>query len=211
MPKKISLISTLIVSTLVLAGCATAPAETEDAATIPTPTSEATDPETQAPSETAETVVETTGLIKAKMTDSAIVLVALTGPVGEYAAAASYKAVLDKYGSVEPYATIYKAELRHINSLTRQLRNLGKTVPSNTYLGKITLAKDLVAIAESEAEIEIWNVEMYDELMTKTKNPNLLRLLGNLRRASLESHLPSFELAAENGGTLTLDQMRRYN
>jgi hypothetical protein len=216
MPKKIALISTLIVSTLVLAGCATAPAETEDAATTPTPTAEATESATPAPTESEseeseESTEDTKPVIKAKMTDTEIVLAALMGPDGEYAAAASYEAVLDEYGQVEPYATIYQAELRHINALTRQLQNLGEPVPSNPYTGKITAPKDLTTAAEAWAEGEILNVELYDDLIDKTDNSNLLRVLGNLRRASLESHLPAFELAAENGGTLTSDQMRRYN
>jgi hypothetical protein len=216
MPKKIVLISTLIVSTLVLAGCATAPAETEDAATTPTPTSEATESATPTPTESEseepkETTQDTKPVIKAKMSDTEIVLAALMGPDGEYAAAASYRAVLDKYGQVEPYATIYQAELRHIDALTRQLQKLGEPVPSNPYTGKITAPKDLTTAAEAWAEGEILNVELYDDLIAKTDNANLLRVLGNLRRASLESHLPAFELAAENGGTLTQDQMSRYN
>jgi hypothetical protein len=212
MPKKITLISTLIVSTLVLAGCATAPAETEDL--VPTPTAEAsesptpTDPESD---ESEESTEDSKPVIKAKMTDTEIVLAALMGPDGEYAAAASYESVLDKYGQVEPYATIYQAELRHINALTRQLQNLGEPVPSNPYTGKIIAPKDLTTAAEAWAEGEILNVELYDDLIDKTDNSNLLRVLGNLRRASLESHLPAFELAAENGGTLTPEQMSRYN
>ena len=214
MPKKIALLSTLIVSTLVLAGCATAPTETEDAA--PTPTTEATESATPTPTETEseeseETTEDPKPVIKAKMSDTEIVLAALMGPDGEYAAAASYQAVLDKYGQVEPYATIYQAELRHINALVRQLQNQGEPVPSNPYTGKIIAPKDLVTAAEAWAEGEILNVELYDDLIAKTDNSNLLRVLGNLRRASLESHLPAFELAAENGGTLTPDQMSRYN
>jgi hypothetical protein len=216
MPKKIALLSTLILSTLVLAGCATAPTETEDTATTPTPTSEATESATPAPTESEsqeseESTEDTKPVIKAKMTDTEIVLAALMGPEGEYAAAASYEAVLDKYGQVEPYATIYLAELRHIDALTRQLQKLGEPVPSNPYTGKITAPKDLTTAAEAWAEGEILNVELYDDLIAKTDNANLLRVLGNLRRASLESHLPAFELAAENGGTLTPDQMSRYN
>jgi predicted small secreted protein len=216
MPKKILLMSTLIVSTLVLAGCATAPAETEDVATTPTPTAEATESATPSPTESEsqeseESTEDTEPVIKAKMTDREIVLAALMGPEGEYAAAASYEAVLNKYGQVEPYATIYQAELRHINALTRQLQNLGEAVPSNPYTGKITAPKDLTTAAEAWALGEILNVELYDDLIDKTDNINLLRVLGNLRRASLESHLPAFEFAAENGGTLTPDQMRRYN
>jgi glucose/arabinose dehydrogenase len=128
MPKKITLISTLIVTSLVLAGCATAPAGTEDAA--PTPTTEATESATPTPteSESQESEDSTQGsnpVIKAQMTDMEIVLAALMGPDGEYAAAASYEAVLDEYGQVEPYATIYTAERRHIDALIRQLQILG--------------------------------------------------------------------------------------
>ena len=216
MPKKIALLSTLILSTLVLAGCATAPTETEDAATTPTPTAEATESATPAPTESEsqeseESTEDTKPVIKAKMTDTEIVLAALMGPEGEYAAAASYEAVLDKYGQVEPYATIYQAELRHIDALIRQLQKLGEPVPSNPYTGKTTAPKDLTTAAEAWAEGEILNVELYDDLIAKTDNANLLRVLNNLRRASFESHLPAFELAAENGGTLTPDQMSRYN
>jgi hypothetical protein len=210
------MISTLIVSTLVLAGCATTPIETEEALTTPTPTSEATESTTPTPTdseseESDEKTEDTKPVIKAKMTDTEIVLAALMGPEGEHAAAASYEAVLDKYGQVEPYATIYQAELRHIDALTRQLQKLGEPVPSNPYTGKIAAPKDLTTAAEAWAEGEILNVELYDDLIAKTANANLLRVLNNLRRASLESHLPAFELAAENGGTLTADQMTRYN
>ena len=48
---------------------------------------------------------------------------------------------------------------------------------------------------------------MYDDLIAQTDDESLLRVLENLRRASLESHLPLFKLAAENGGSLTEEQM----
>jgi hypothetical protein len=67
--------------------------------------------------------------------------------------------------------------------------------------------KDLTTAAEAWALGEILNVELYDDLIQKTDNANLLRVLGNLRSASLEMHLPAFELAAKNGGTLTAEQM----
>ena len=211
MPKKITLISTLVISSLVLAGCATAPAETEDATTTPTPTAEVTETPTPTESESEESVAAAKPAIKASMTDAEVVLAALMGPEGEYAAAASYEAVLNKYGSVEPYATIYQAELRHINALVRQLERLGEPVPANPYTGKIMAPKDLTTAAEAWALGEILNVELYDDLIPKTDNTNLLRVLGNLRSASLEMHLPAFELAAKNGGVLTSEQMQRYN
>jgi hypothetical protein len=199
-----------MISTLVLAGCATAPAEEEATLVTPTPSAEATETEVSEEAE-AETSaapdLTQKPVIKAQMTDTEIVMAALMGPDGEYAAAASYEAVLDKYGMVEPYATIYQAELRHIDALIRQLERAGVEVPSNPYTGKIKAPGDLVTAAEAWAEGEILNVELYDDLIKRTTNSNLLKVLGNLRRASLDSHLPAFELAAENGGTLTADQM----
>jgi len=209
MPKKSALISTLIASSLVLAGCATTPTQTQDETS--TPTAEPTQSPTPTASESEESVEDAKPEVKATMTDIEIVLAALMGPDGEYAAAASYEAVLNEYGSVEPYATIYQAELRHIRALARQLERLGEPVPANPYTGKITAPKDLVTAAEAWAEGEVLNVELYDNLIGKTDNANLLKVLGNLRRASLESHLPAFELAAENGGTLTSDQMKGRN
>jgi len=198
MTKSIKLIPILLITTVLLAGCSVP--TTEDTVPAPNESSESS----TSPSEEAES---TDAVIKDVMTDTEIALFALMGPEGEYAAAASYLAVLEKYGSVEPYQSIYDAELRHIDALIRQLERDGEVVPENPYLGKITIADNLVSIAEAEAAIEVLNVEMYDQLITKTDNANLLKVLENLRSASLESHLPAFELAAQGDGTLTADQM----
>lgn len=200
MTKSIKLFPILLVTTVILAGCS-APSST-DMDQAPTP-SESSDT-LEAPAEESQS---SDPVIKESMTDTEIVLAALMGPDGEYAAAASYLAVLDKYGSVEPYQTIYQAELRHIDALIRQLERLGAEVPENPYLGKITAPDDLVSAAKAWAEGEVLNVELYDQLISKTDTANLLKVLGNLRTASLESHLPAFELAAQGDGTLTAEQM----
>ena len=198
MTKSIKLIPILLITTVILAGCSVP--VMEDPTTDPTESSESsTSPSTE--TETSDPV------IKDVMTDTEIVLAALMGPDGEYAAAASYLAVLDKYGSVEPYQTIYQAELRHIDALIRQLERQGEVVPENPYLGKITAPEDLVSAAKAWAKGEVLNVELYDLLISKTDNENLLKVLGNLRSASLDSHLPAFELAAQGDGTLTPEQM----
>ena len=48
---------------------------------------------------------------------------------------------------------------------------------------------------------------MYDWLPAMAADPHLTRVLRTLQNASLESHLQLFELAAENGGQLTVEQM----
>ena len=140
-------------------------------------------------------------------TNEALAWEALMGPDGEYAAAASYAAVLDKYGQVQPYATIYQAELKHVDALIKQLDRAGIVAPANPYMGKIEAPADLTTAAQAWAEGEILNVEMYDVLIAQSSDSNLTKVLNNLRSASLDSHLPLFELAAANGGTLTAEQM----
>ena len=140
-------------------------------------------------------------------TPEAAVWEALMGPHGEYHAAASYAAVIEEFGPVQPYSAIKATEERHINALSRQLDRFGVDVPANPYLGEIDAPPDLVTAANAWAEDEVANVAMYDELLTQVTDPGLLRVFTNLRRASLEAHLPLFEEAAALGGTLTEEQM----
>ncbi len=141
-------------------------------------------------------------------TSAALAWEALMGPDGEYAAAAAYSAVIDAFGEVEPYVTIKAAEERHATALVRQLERAGVQVPPNPYLDEVTAPADLASAARAWAEGEITNVAMYDRLLAaSTSDPVLTRVLTNLRRASLEQHLPMFRAAADNGGTLTATQM----
>ncbi len=128
----------------------------------------------------------------------------LTGPEGEYAAYASYAAVIEKYGEVEPYLHIMEAEGRHITALQRQLDKYGIAYPAeNPYMGQIEAPESLQEAAQAWAEGEIANVEMYEQLLSVVEEyPDITRVFLNLQRASQEAHLPAFESAAENGGTL---------
>ena len=139
--------------------------------------------------------------------NEAIAWEALMSPVGEYAASAMYQAVIDKFGKVEPYVTIRAAEERHISALIRQLDRYGVKVPTNPYLGAVSAPANLQSAAKAWAIGEIENITMYDNLLAKSSDSNLDRVLTNLRASSQDSHLPLFEAAAKNGGTLTVEQM----
>lgn len=173
-----------------------APSQTASAA--PVPTTE----ETAAPSAQIELP---TGMFAG--TDQANAYEALMSPIGEYAAAATYQSIIDKFGPVEPYVTILAAEDRHISALSRQLARLGVAVPENPYLGKITAPADLVTAANEEANVEVLNAAMYDTLISQSRDSSLIRVFKNLQSASTDSHKPLFEAAAENGGVLTIAQM----
>jgi hypothetical protein len=198
-------VSTLIAATLLvgtLASCSMADGEINV-----DPTKVATVTEEIVPALPEIPVIDITTGAPAAGTNEALAWEALMGPDGEYAAAASYAAVLDKYGQVEPYATIYQAELKHVDALIKQLDRAGIVAPANPYMGKIEAPADLTTAAQAWAEGEILNVEMYDVLIAQSTDTNLTKVLNNLRSASLDSHLPMFELAAANGGTLNAEQM----
>lgn len=217
----------LVIGSVVLAGCTVS---SETAEPIPTATEtnlavelgeteQVVEPEAESSAETSaeesaqaessavateelEVNVDFEQQLGSNLSEEEIILAALMGPDGEYAALASYQAVLDEFGQVEPYATILEAESRHANALIRQLERLGVEVPENPYLGFIEAPADLQTAAEAWAEGEILNVALYDYLLTQTDNSQLTKVLNNLRSASLNSHLPAFEAAAENGGVL---------
>lgn len=205
--KTIASISAITASLLLLASCASTEPESSTVTESHT-TEETTEEATESASALPEVPeIDITTGAPAEGTNEALAWEALMGPDGEYAAAASYDAVLQQFGAVEPYATIYEAEIRHANALTRQLERAGVTVPANPYMGKIAAPDSLTSAAEAWAEGEILNVEMYDVLLQQSTDENLTKVLNNLRSASLNSHLPLFEKAAANGGTLTPEQM----
>lgn len=202
--RKLVLGTMATIAVLTLAGCSSPALDSDPAPSAEeTVTQETAMPqEEQAAAGESEPEAVENEQVVLTMTGEEVILAALMGPDGEYAAAASYLAVLEEYGQVEPYATIYEAELRHADALIRQLERLGAEVPENPYLGQIAAPADLQSAAEAWAEGEVLNVELYDYLLTMTDDEQLIKVLNNLRSASLDSHLPAFEAAAENGGTL---------
>lgn len=202
--KKTTLVAAAALVAISLAGCSASPI-LDQAAEVPevsdSTAGQIEELETEANEDAVEAEPETLAT-SGFLTDEQIILEALMGPEGEYAAAASYLAVLEEFGDVEPYATIYEAELRHADALVNQLERIGAEVPENPYIGQVAAPADLQAAAQAWAEGEVANVELYDKLLSLTDDPQLVKVLNNLRSASLDSHLPAFEEAAENGGVL---------
>ncbi|GGS25707.1 hypothetical protein [Deinococcus knuensis] len=137
---------------------------------------------------------------------------ALMSPDGEYAAIAAYSAVIARYGQVEPYVSILRAEENHARALSRQLQRYGVAVPTNPYLGRIPAPPNLRDAAQAWADGEVLNVKMYDDLASLAAGDTALqRVFDNLRSASLNVHLPLFRQAATAGGTLTAGQMNGFH
>jgi hypothetical protein len=121
-----------------LASCA--PVATENAATeTEDVTNQSAPPVERSPSDTSWLLID--GSPESDI-QAQVAWFALMSPDGEYAAA-SYQAVIDAFGPVEPYATIKEGEDRHIDALIRQLNRLGYEAPANPYLGEIEAPADL--------------------------------------------------------------------
>jgi hypothetical protein len=207
MRKLLAATSIALITGLALSGCATDAEQTElEETQASTSTTENLDSNADEQEAEVSDIVIPEGVVEG--TDEYLLWEALMGADGEYAALASYQAVLDEYGDVEPYATIMAAEGRHADALIRQLDRLGVETPENPYLGDIAAPADLETAAEAWAEGEILNVELYGQLIADAQSEQVIKVFNNLRSASLDSHLPAFELAAENGGVLTKDQMQ---
>lgn len=132
-----------------------------------------------------------------------IALEALTAEHGEYAAYATYKAIIDEFGAVQPYTNILGSEQKHIDFLVGYLDGAGVAIPENPWLGEIEAPADLMGAAQAGIDAEI-DVAMYDELLGREiADPALVDLLERLRGMSEDRHLPAFEAALENGGVGT--------
>ena len=128
---------------------------------------------------------------------------ALMGPDGEYAVYAEYAAIIQKYGEVQPYASIIKSEECHIAALKRHFVMRSLAVPENPYIGKFEAPATLKAAAEAGVAAEQQNVALYDELLQQVKDqPDLVQVFTHLQWASREHHLPAYEAAVAKDGQL---------
>jgi len=125
-----------------------------------------------------------------------VVLEALLGPEGEYAAHATYAAIIDEYGRVNPFVNIMASEAKHIEALQRILDRYGIAYPENPYLGEVDAPGSLAEAAQAGVDAEIANVALYErQLATAADHPDILEVFLNLQTASQESHLPAFQRA----------------
>jgi hypothetical protein len=128
---------------------------------------------------------------------------ALAGPDGEYAAHAEYAAIIQKFGQVQPYASIIRSEECHIAALKRHFEMRGMALPEDPYAGSAQPPATLKEAAQAGVAAEERNVAMYEELLAQAKGqPDLERVFTHLQWASREHHLPAFKAAVANGGQL---------
>ncbi|MCX6359587.1 MAG: hypothetical protein NT029_07275 [Armatimonadetes bacterium] len=98
---------------------------------------------------------------------------------------------------MQPYSNIMAAEANHVAAMQNALKTHGVAYPANHYLGKITAPGTVLEAAQAGVDEEQANVAMYDRLIIAIKAyPNLVRVMTNLRTASLKNHLPPLRAPA---------------
>ena len=112
----------------------------------------------------------------------------------EYGAFNLYTAVNAQFGSTIPFSYIVRSEQQHINALVRQAQKYGIEVPENPGLTTPPVFASLTEACQAGVDAEIADAALYDELKLVTTHADLLQVYDRLQKASLESHLPAFQL-----------------
>jgi len=112
----------------------------------------------------------------------------------EYGAFNLYTAVNAQFGSAIPFSYIVRSEQQHINALLRQAQKYGLAVPENPGLANPPVFATLAEACQAGVDAEIADAALYDELKLVTTHADLLQVYNRLQKASLESHLPAFQL-----------------
>jgi len=112
----------------------------------------------------------------------------------EYGAFNLYTAVNAQFGSAIPFSYIVRSEQQHINALLRQAQKYGLAVPENPGLANPPVFATLAEACQAGVDAEIADAALYDELKLVTTHADLLQVYDRLQKASLESHLPAFQL-----------------
>lgn len=117
----------------------------------------------------------------------------------EYKARATYAKVIATFGEVRPFSNIIHAESRHIQALMGIYAKYNLPVPQDSWYGQVPVFRTLTDACAAGVQAELDNAAIYDTIMAKVNNPELLRIFTALRNASLERHLPAFQRGLNRG------------
>jgi len=118
----------------------------------------------------------------------------------EYKARATYRAVLQRFGPVLPFANIVASEECHIQALLPLFTCRGWTPPADRWDGAMAAPQTFGEACRVGVEAEIENVTLYDRLFSLVQDQDVLSVFRVLQHASAECHLPAFRRGLEGGG-----------
>ena len=123
----------------------------------------------------------------------------------ERLAAATYQAVIDKFGEVEPFTNILKAEEQHIAAVENLLKVNNIDIPENNVTAE---APETLEEAYAKAiEVEKEDIALYERMLPDISDTMIKTVFTRLTNAS-EWHLKTFE-AYSKGETPETGYMAR--
>ena len=129
----------------------------------------------------------------------------------EYKAQAMYQAAIANFGDITPFRNIVLAEGNHISLLKVEMERLNVPIPKNPYAKRsnetipewtqrLKLPGTSVETCRLAARLEEENVALYDKLIAKTTDQQVILVFQRLQADSRDRHLPAFRRCAERGG-----------
>jgi rubrerythrin len=115
----------------------------------------------------------------------------------EYKARATYRRVIEAFGSVQPFVNIVEAEERHIVALLSLFADFAVAPPEDTWPDRVTVPATLAEACRAGVQAEIENEAIYARLLPRISEPRVRMVMQRLRQASQERHLPAFQRCLE--------------
>jgi hypothetical protein len=114
----------------------------------------------------------------------------------EYKAETTYRHVLAAFGPVGPFARIADAETQHVQALLGLFARREWTAPESLWtLDKVPTFDSIAAACAGGVEVEIEDGALYEGYLSRDDLPSdVVNVFTHLQAASLENHLPAFEL-----------------
>lgn len=115
----------------------------------------------------------------------------------EVNAYATYQAVIDQFGPIQPFSSIQSAEAQHMAALETMFERYGLVAPVLTPSIAVPQFASVADACAASAAAEIANFELYDQWLSQVSDyPDLVQVFTALRNASEFNHLPAFERCA---------------
>lgn len=111
----------------------------------------------------------------------------------EYKARATYVAAIARFGDNTPFANIAQSEDAHVEAWKREFDRLGLAIPADTFAGNVAPAATAKDACAAGVAAEKADVALYERLMKETTDAQLLAVMEQQRKVSLEQHLVAFE------------------
>lgn len=110
----------------------------------------------------------------------------------EYLARGEYAAIMQKFGTSNPYSNIKDAEETHLSLLKEIYSAYGLDFPEDTSADHIVVPEDLLQAAKTGVQAEIDNIAMYELFLTYDLPEDVKEVFTTLKDAS-GNHLLAFQ------------------